>query len=49
MAQADLFAKNGCQVVGVGLGRKNKVYLLFQIDETFQAMMKKWEQGAFKK
>ena len=49
MTQADLFAKNGCKVVGVGLGRKNKIYLLFEVDQTFIHMMEKWEKREFLK
>lgn len=49
MTQADLFAKNGCKVVGVGLGRKNKIYLLFEVDQTFSHMMEKWEKREFLK
>ena len=49
MTQADLFAKHGCKVVGVGLGRKNKIYLLFEVNETFVVMMDKWEKREFLK
>ena len=47
MKQADLFAKNGCTVIGVGLGRKSKVYLLFKVDEQFKHMMDKWDHREF--
>ncbi len=47
MKQADLFAKNGCTVIGVGLGRKSKIYLLFKVDEQFNRMMDKWDNRDF--
>lgn len=49
MTQADLFAKNGCKVIGVGLGHKSKIYLLFQVDAQFERMMKKWDNREFMK
>lgn len=47
VSQANLFIENGCRVVGVGFGRRNKVYLLFAVDEVFEAMMDKWEKRIF--
>ena len=45
--QADLFAKNGCHIVGVGVGRKGKIYLLFEVNHVFNKMMKKWDNHDF--
>lgn len=45
--QADLFAKHGCIVTGCGLGRKNKVFVEFKVDELFLEMMDKWKGKEF--
>lgn len=45
--QADLFAKQGCVVVGCGLGRRKKVYVEFKVDSLFLSLMDKWEKKEF--
>ena len=47
ISQANLFAKYNCKVVGCGLGRKNKVYIEFEVDDLFLEMMKKWKNKDF--
>lgn len=47
ISQANLFAQNGCKIVGCGLGRKNKVYVEFEINALFLEMMKKWKDKEF--
>lgn len=45
--QADIFVKNDCKIVGVGLGNKNKVYFLFEVDPQFEYMMAQWDNRKF--
>ncbi len=47
ITQANLFIKHGCRVMGVGLGRKNKIYVLFLVNDTFNSMMEKWNSKSF--
>lgn len=49
LSQANLFIQNGCKVVGVGTGRHGKIYLLFEVDATFEKWMEKWNNYDFKK
>lgn len=45
--QANLFAQNGCTVVGCGLGRKNKVYIEFEVNDLFLELINKWKNKEF--
>ena len=45
--QANIFIKNGCVVVGCGLGNKNKTYIELREDLTFIELMKKWDEKKF--
>ena len=45
--QANLFLEQGCQVVGVGCGKRGKIYLLFVVDDTFNRLMEKWNRREF--
>lgn len=47
ISQANLFVKKGCKAVGFGLGRKNKVYVEFEVDTLFLEIMKKWKNKEF--
>lgn len=40
--QADLFIKKGCEVVGCGLGNKNKTYIEFNQNDKLKEMLEKW-------
>lgn len=43
MKQADWLIKEGCIVIGSGLGKQDgKSYILFQSDEHFQACFKRY-------
>lgn len=46
--QADLFIKEGCQVIGCGIGKDSFIYLEFnENDERFKTVMKKWQNKEF--
>ena len=47
ISQSDLFIKHGCTPVGCGLGRKNKVYVEFEVNDLFLEMMIKWKNKEF--
>ena len=47
ISQANLFLANGCKAVGCGLGRRNKVYVEFEVDTLFLEIMKKWKNKEF--
>ena len=42
--QANLFIQQGCRVVGIGLGKRGKVYVSFLKDERFNLLLEKWNQ-----
>lgn len=45
--QADTFVKHGCKVVGIGFGNNTKVAIVFQRDEKFEDMLKRWHNKEF--
>ena len=49
LTQANLFIQHGCQVVGVELGNRNKVCLVFLKDETFHRLQTQWDNRLFLK
>lgn len=48
LLQANLFIEHGCEVIGVGCGKRGKVYILFNVNDTFEAMMQKWNRHEFR-
>lgn len=46
--QADVFIKEGCQVIGCGIGRECFAYLEFdEKDNVFIEVMKKWQNKEY--
>ena len=43
--QANCLLIEGCKAIATGYGQKDgKVYIMFQVDEKFNAAMKKWQK-----
>lgn len=40
--QADVFVKNKANVIGIGLGNKNKTYIEFEENQIFKELLEKW-------
>ena len=45
--QADTFVQHGCKVVRIGFGDKSKVAIIFERDEKFEDMLKRWHNKEF--
>lgn len=45
--QAQLFIQKGCTVVNCGLGRKDKVYIEFEVNPLFSSLLEKWDKKEF--
>lgn len=45
--QANLLIEHGAKVVGVGRGKRHKIYLLFEVTPHFEALMEKWDAREF--
>lgn len=49
LRQANLFIREGCKVVGVKKRKvDNKVAIIFEVDDIFRDVMKKWQQYEYK-
>jgi len=40
--QADIFVKNGANIIGCGTGNRFKVYVEFEENQIFKDLLKKW-------
>lgn len=45
--QANLFIQYGASVVGVGYGKRHKIYLLFEVTPHFEDLLERWNNHEF--